>query len=293
VLIAAGGGVMSASTPFDAGGARDRHPSPAPAASTATRVRRRRRPSGEPPPLPRQLRTSGRRWLLLVGVVVVAGVLIGNLRQAAVAVDVVDHAVLSAFARIRTPWLTSAARAAGMLSNPAPLGMFAIWWATLAVLVIWRRWRHLLVGAVAMFVVTFGSVVAVDILHRPRPLGVEILGAWEGSALPSLPMAFLTAILVTALYTLVPAGRLRERGKLVVAGLLGVTALSRFYLAQEGPFDVLFAVVAGVAIPLAASGCSSRTRPSRSATVAAAPRTSTSPAPGTTRSRTRWRNSSA
>ena len=132
-----------------------------------------------------------------------------------------------------------------------------------------------------------------DILQRPRPLGVEILGAWEGSALPSLPMAFLTAILVTALYTLVPAGRLRERGKLVVAGLLGVTAFSRFYLAQEGPFDVLFAVVVGVAIPLAAFRMSSPTNRSRSATAAAARRTSTSPAPGTTPSPTRWRSSSA
>jgi tRNA A-37 threonylcarbamoyl transferase component Bud32 len=65
-------------------------------------------------------------------------------------------------------------------------------------------------------------------------------------------MGILTGILVIALYTLVPAGRLRERGKLVVAGLLVVTALSRFYLAQEGPFDLLFAVVLGVAIPLAA-----------------------------------------
>ena len=107
-------------------------------------------------------------------------------------------------------------------------------------------------------------------------------------------MAFLTAILVTGLYTLVPAGRLRERGKLVVAGLLGVTALSRLYLAQEGPFDVLFAVVIGVAIPLVAFRLFVPERGrSRSATAAAARRISTSAAPGTTRSRTRWRNSSA
>jgi tRNA A-37 threonylcarbamoyl transferase component Bud32 len=249
---AAGGGVVTASTPFDAGAPGDGHLSPAPAASTATRVRRRRRPSGEPPPLPRQLHASGKGWLLLIGVAVVAGVLIGNVQQAAVAADVVDHAVLSALEGIRTPWLTRAARAAGVLSHPAPLGMLAVWWATLVVLVIWRRWRHLLVCAVALFVVTLASTVASDALHRPRPLGVEILGPWTESALPSVPMAFLTAILVTGLYTLVPAGRLRERGKLVVAGLLGVTALSRFYLAQEGPFDVLFAVVIGVAIPLVA-----------------------------------------
>ena len=243
---------MTASTPFDAGAPGDGHLSPAPAASTATRVRRRRRPSGEPPPLPRQLHASGKGWLLLIGVAVVAGVLIGNVQQAAVAADVVDHAVLSAFEGIRTPWLTQAARAAGVLAHPAPLGMLAVWWATLVVLVIWRRWRHLLVCAVALFVVTLASTVASDALHRPRPLGVEILGPWTESALPSVPMAFLTAILVTSLYTLVPAGRLRERGKLVVAGLLGVTALSRFYLAQEGPFDVLLAVVIGVAIPLVA-----------------------------------------
>jgi tRNA A-37 threonylcarbamoyl transferase component Bud32 len=240
---------VTASTPFDAGG-RDDHPVPAPASSTATRVRARRRPSGEPPPLPRQLQTSGRRWLLLVGVVVVAGVLIGNVKPVAVATDVADNAVLSAFVSIRTPWLTQAARPAGVLSTP--IGMLVVWWATLVVLLIWRRWRHLLVAAVALFAVTLVLSIGVDLLRRPRPLGVETLGSWEGPTLPSLPMGILTGILVIALYTLVPAGRLRERGKLVVAGLLVVTALSRFYLAQEGPFDLLFAVVLGVAIPLAA-----------------------------------------
>jgi tRNA A-37 threonylcarbamoyl transferase component Bud32 len=241
---------VTASTPFDAGAGDDDHPSPAPVSTTATRVRRRRRPSGEPPPLPRQLQASGKHWLVLAGVVVVAGVLIGNVQPVAVAVDVVDHAVLSPFVSIRTPWLTQAARAAGVLSTS--LGALAVWWATLAVLLIWRRWRHLLVSAVALFAMTLVIGLAVDMLRRPRPLGVETLGDWSGSAMPSLPMGILTAILVIGLYTLVPAGRLRERGKLVVAGLLGVTALSRFYLAQEGPFDVLFAVVIGVAIPLAA-----------------------------------------
>src|SRR4029450_9641787 len=72
----AGGGVVTASTPFDAGAARDETPPPAPPACTATRGRRGGRPSGEPPPLPRQLHTSGKGWLLLIGLAVVAGVLI-------------------------------------------------------------------------------------------------------------------------------------------------------------------------------------------------------------------------
>ena len=52
---------MTTSTPFDAGASGDGHPLHAPGSSTATRVRRRRRPSGEPPPLPRQLHASGKR----------------------------------------------------------------------------------------------------------------------------------------------------------------------------------------------------------------------------------------
>ena len=103
---------MTASTPFDARPPATTPP-PGAAASTATRVGRRRRPSGEPPPLPRQLHPSGRSWLLLVAVVVAAVVVIANVQPAAVAVDVVDHAVLSAFVGIRSPWLTPAARAAG------------------------------------------------------------------------------------------------------------------------------------------------------------------------------------
>ena len=50
----------------------------------------------------------------------------------AVAADVADHAVLSVFVGIRTPWLTRPPAAAGVLSTPAPLGMLALWWATLA-----------------------------------------------------------------------------------------------------------------------------------------------------------------
>ena len=36
--------------------------------------RRRRRPSGEPPPLPRQLHRSGKYWVAVAGVVLVSGV---------------------------------------------------------------------------------------------------------------------------------------------------------------------------------------------------------------------------
>jgi tRNA A-37 threonylcarbamoyl transferase component Bud32 len=65
-------------------------------------------------------------------------------------------------------------------------------------------------------------------------------------------MAVLATWLISTLYALVPAGRAREIGKLVVAAVLVATGLSRLYLAQEGLSDVHFGVVLGVALPLAA-----------------------------------------
>ena len=68
----------------------------------------------------------------------------------------------------------------------------------------------------------------------------------------SLPMCVLAAFLVSSVYALVPAGHYRTIAKWVVAGLLAITALSRLYLAQDHPTDVLAGVILGVALPLAA-----------------------------------------
>jgi hypothetical protein len=69
--------------------------------------------------------------------------------------------------------------------------------------------------------------------------------------MPSLPVTLLSAFLVSTLYSLVPAGRARTIGKAVVVGLLLVTGLSRLYLAQDHPIDVLAGVILGVTFPLA------------------------------------------
>ena len=65
-------------------------------------------------------------------------------------------------------------------------------------------------------------------------------------------MTVLAAFLVSTLYALVPSGRWRTTGKLVIGGLLVVTAASRLYLAQDQPTSILVGVVLGVAAPLAA-----------------------------------------
>jgi tRNA A-37 threonylcarbamoyl transferase component Bud32 len=87
--------------------------------------------------------------------------------------------------------------------------------------------------------------------QRPRPFGVDIQAGWGGWALPSLQITSLAATLVVVLYTLVPEGRWRQRGKLVATGVVALAALGRVVLGAEAPSDVLVGAAIGVAIPLA------------------------------------------
>jgi membrane-associated phospholipid phosphatase/tRNA A-37 threonylcarbamoyl transferase component Bud32 len=213
------------------------------------RVRRRRRPSGEPPPLPRHLNASGKWWLAAFGAVVLAWVAVAVTGSASL-FDAADTRVLQAFAQVRSPTLTRVALIAGGLATP--VAVYVLWVTNFAVLIVLRRWRHLFVWiGVGLLIVSLGSGL-LTLLQRPRPYEVELLGRWAGYSMPSLPLMVLSAFLVSTLYSMVPAGRFRTLGKWVIAGLLAVTALSRLYLAQDHPTDVLAGVVLGVAVSLAA-----------------------------------------
>jgi tRNA A-37 threonylcarbamoyl transferase component Bud32 len=113
-----------------------------------------------------------------------------------------------------------------------------------------RRFRHLVV-----FVGSFLAVllaVRLATVDRPRPFGVELRGSWAGWAMPSRPVAIFAATLVGVLYTLVPAGRWRQLGKWVAAGLVTAFALARVGLGVDAPTDVLVGAVIGVAVSVAA-----------------------------------------
>ena len=70
--------------------------------------------------------------------------------------------------------------------------------------------------------------------------------------MPSLPIAVFTALLVIALYCLVPHGRLRQYGKAAATVVIGLVGVARVYLAQDNPSDVLVGIVIGVTVPLVA-----------------------------------------
>src|SRR4029453_1134104 len=84
------------------------------------------------------------------------------------------------------------------------------------------------------------------------PLGVTIIGSWEGFAFPS---ATVTAAAITGLgilYTVLVPGRQRRIAKWVLWGLLVLLMLSQWYLTVDHPSDDLVAVVFGVGLPLLA-----------------------------------------
>jgi tRNA A-37 threonylcarbamoyl transferase component Bud32/membrane-associated phospholipid phosphatase len=213
------------------------------------RVRRRRRPSGEPPALPRHLNASGKWWLAASGAVLVAWIVVW-----ATGVtwwfDVADTRVLQRFEAIRSPGLTQVALAAGALATP--IAVYVLWVSNFLVLIVFRRWRHLFVWiGVALLVVAFGGLM-LEALQRPRPFEVELLGRWAGFSMPSLPITVFSAFLVSTVYSLLPAGRVRTVGKVAVLAILAVTAVSRLYLAQDSPSGILAGAIFGVAVALAA-----------------------------------------
>jgi tRNA A-37 threonylcarbamoyl transferase component Bud32 len=220
-----------------------------PVSARLVRTRKHRRPSGEPPPLPRQLNASGKWWLALAGAVLAFWILVAATHGFRVTVDVVDHRILTWFAARRSSGLTPVMKDVGLLATS--LGVQLIWWANALVLLIWRRWRHLFVWIGAMWLVSTLTEIAAVVIQHPRPVGVELIGNWQGFAMPSRPMAVLAAALVGTVYSMAPKGRIRSIAKWAATAVLVFTLVSRLYLAQDTPSAALFATVIGVALPLA------------------------------------------
>jgi tRNA A-37 threonylcarbamoyl transferase component Bud32/membrane-associated phospholipid phosphatase len=212
---------------------------------------RRRRPSGEAPPLPHHLQTSGVGWLVALVVLVVLSIVVfdSGLQGPAVTVTVLDDAVVRWLAGLDAPGLTATWQALAFLGSWWVLNLLGL--ALVVALLALRRFRHLILALiVAQLLTTISENVVVPGTHRPRPFGVDIEAGWGGWALPSLPVMNLAATLVVVLYTLVPEGRWRQRGKLAATGVVTLAGLARVALGAEAPTDVLVGAAIGVAIPL-------------------------------------------
>jgi tRNA A-37 threonylcarbamoyl transferase component Bud32 len=220
------------------------------AVPTARRTGRQRRPSGAPPPLPRQLGTTGRGWAALT-VVLIAWLLVAMFSPSARRLtDQVDAAVLRVVAGLRTEWLTTIARGIDRMATGWTLSVVAM--VLLVATIAFKRWRHLFTFLGSVILLQVVGVILIGAYRRPRPYDVTIIGRWDGFSLPSAAAAIVSITVIGVLYMLVVPGRPRRIGKAVGAVVVLAAVASRLYLGVDHPFDVLTGVTMGVAIPLVA-----------------------------------------
>jgi tRNA A-37 threonylcarbamoyl transferase component Bud32/membrane-associated phospholipid phosphatase len=210
----------------------------------------RRRPTGAPPPLPHPITITTTAWLLLVAVILTGAFVISERTPWLRVGDGTSTRLLRLLAEVRTPWLTDLAR--GINAAGAGWGVTVVGLSVVALTMVFRRWRHLLVFLCSLFVLETVGEWIYSGLSRPRPYGIRIIGGWGGYSAPSPPVAALTFFLVGAVYCLVVPGRPRTWAKIAVTAVVAVFCLARVYLAIDHPDDVLFGVALGVAIPVAA-----------------------------------------
>jgi tRNA A-37 threonylcarbamoyl transferase component Bud32 len=212
--------------------------------------RRYRRPSGEAPPLPRELGRSGKFWIVMV--VYFGSVLIGVVffQPLGGIFDRFDTLRLRWIASLRNDSLTDVMLFVNLLASRWTIR--ALRWGTIAALVGFRYWRHLFVFLGSMLATELVAYQISVLLGRSRPLGITIIAPWEGYSMPSRPVVGLAASLVGITYALVVPGRPREISKWIVGGLILVLVFARLYLAVDHPTDAGFGAIMGVAIPLVA-----------------------------------------
>jgi hypothetical protein len=199
----------------------------------------RRRPSGEPPPLPREDRWT--RWIWVLAAVLLVGAALNVLIHMTDVVQRMDQAVLDWFARIRTPALTDAGKLVALLTTLTAVMALRI--ATVLVLVLYRRFRHLVVF-LATLVVTDWVVVRLLFVELPRPT-VPVLVDVDGYAFPSRAISALAITLHAMTFVLVPRGRGRNRLRAgFTAGLVVVVVvLAELYLAADYLSAMVYAAI--------------------------------------------------
>ena len=161
-----------------------------------------------------------------------------------------DTSFLHLLAEGRNDILTEIMQAVALLASRWVIRVLR--WGTIIALIATRRWRHLFVFLGALITEEVVAYLLTFVIHRPRPLGVEILAPWQGFSMPSRPMASLAVTLVGMAYSLIPHGRYRDAAKWAIGGILVGVGFARLYLGVEAASACIFGGVLGVAIGLTA-----------------------------------------
>ena len=225
-------------------------PASLPPGTAVHKTRRQRRPTGAPPPLPHPITISMTAWLILGAVVLAAAFVAAQHTPWLRVDDRVSTWMLRQLAAIRTPWLTDVAK--GINAAGSGWGATVLGLSVVALLMVFRRWRHLLVFiGIVLFLEQIGTLIY-NGLSRPRPYGVQIIASWTGYASASPPVAVLTIFLMGVVYCLAVPGRPRSYTKAAVVAVVALFSLARLYLGVDHPGDVLLGATFAVAIAVTA-----------------------------------------
>ncbi|MCH7892849.1 MAG: phosphatase PAP2 family protein, partial [Gemmatimonadetes bacterium] len=206
---------------------------------------RRRRPSGQKPPLPRRLGTSGRVWLVVAVATLALWISLFAFPGTTDWWTRLDHQVLNRFVDIRNTTLTNIMLVLHALGSA--FFIRPIRWIAIAVLVGFRKWR-ILIGVLVAFSIVEGVTRLLQlVVGRPRPL-VEIIGDWVGYLHPSRPMALLAVTFAVVGLALIPKSRWRTYWFIATSVLVALLGISRMYLGVDHPTDVWIGWLVGPAV---------------------------------------------
>lgn len=187
----------------------------------------------------------------LIGVAVIAGVVFVALAAVALLIPAwhgIDAAISSVFLSYRQPWITGFAIAVTQLgSAPVVIGV------TLAA-TIWLAVKRR-TAAIVYLIATVGGgwflgvVIVQNLLHRTRPVGVNLITIPAGYSMPSghsLSSFLLYASLAVIITLNAPTGRRTKRWVgLGAAAIIVLVGWSRIYLGVHWFGDVLAAWLFG------------------------------------------------
>ncbi len=215
--------------------------------TTASHHDRRRRPSGEPPPLPHELNRAAYAWLVAFVCFSVLWVWIFLSDRPAIVITERDLALMRPIVDLRAEWLDPAMQWTTAFGthwlNPL------IGWPTLIAALWFRRIRHALLLIATLSLVNGTVNLVAARIQRPRPLGFEIIGDWEGFSQPSRTMANFTAVAIGATLTLVPLAH-RRIAYWATAVVVAVVGFAMLYTAVLHPSDVIAGATVGIAFTL-------------------------------------------
>jgi tRNA A-37 threonylcarbamoyl transferase component Bud32 len=182
-----------------------------------------------------------------MGLVVGLGVVLTILYAVSDVLQGVDQAVLDWFADHRPAALVDVAKVFNILYLAwVVLGIRLL---AVVVMALYRRWRHLVVF-LATFVITDWVVLRLGV-DLPVP-SVPVLVERDTYQFPSRPMTALAITAFSLLFSLLPAGTGRRRGRPLAVALLLLVGLAELVLAGDYPIPMLYAIVISAAVAYAA-----------------------------------------